>query len=134
MMWPPAVCELSVAWLPVPTITGEWLPVRMSPLVTVLPSPCTAPLPLAMSPWLLPAMLTPPSPCWTWLPPRVMSPKPRLNAPCWALAPACWSGLSTGMLLPLATGTLLLLAKSVLGAKVGCETKPVCGENGEDML
>ncbi|PRC49878.1 hypothetical protein C6A85_72460, partial [Mycobacterium sp. ITM-2017-0098] len=42
-------------------------------------------------------------------------PKPRLNAPFWALAPASWMGLATGTLLPLSRSVSLRLANSVVG-------------------
>jgi hypothetical protein len=75
-----------------------------------------------MSPSLSPSTTTPPLVAvLVVLSPRVMSPKPRLNAPCWALAPASWFGLSSGTLLPLSRSVLLRLASSVLvsGAKLG---------------
>ncbi|OKH61415.1 hypothetical protein EB72_16405 [Mycobacterium sp. SWH-M1] len=126
---PPACWLLSSISLPRPTATCEPDPARMSPLLTSLLLPSTAPSPLTMSPLLSPSTTTPPLVAvLVLLSPRVMSPKPRLKAPFWAFAPASWFGL--------AIGTLLWLARSVLvfGAKVFCGAQEVWGENGEAKL
>src|SRR5690606_395842 len=93
---------------------------QTSPLTTTLLLPSTAPSPLTMSPRLSPSITTAPSVAVVVvLLPRVMSPKPRLHAPCWALAPASWTGLMIGPWLWLARSVLLWLARSVSGANVG---------------
>ena len=124
---PPAVLELSSTSLSLPTTTLEPEPARMSPLFMVLPSPSTAPSPLTMSPSLSPSTTTATLVAVVVdLSPNVMSPKPRLNPPFCALAPASWTGLATGTLLPLSRSVL------VSGAKVGAQE--VCGENGDAKL
>ena len=71
---------------------GEWLPLSMTPVLALLPLPTTLP-----SPWVVWVSMSPEVPVFTTPPlvavllvlsPRVMSPKPRLKAPFWALAPA----------------------------------------------
>jgi hypothetical protein len=94
MMSPPECCDVSltVVSLPSPTMIGEWLPLSMTPVLALLPWPTTLP-----SPWVVWVWMSPEEPVFTTPPlvavllvlsPSVMSPKPRLNAPFWAFAPA----------------------------------------------
>src|SRR6185312_6651696 len=93
----------------------------MLPLLTVFPLPRTAPSPLTMSPRLSPLIATAPGPLAVLvvLSPSVMSPKPRLNAPCWALAPASWLGLISEVSLLLSVFGEMSVCGAQFGAHVG---------------
>ena len=96
----PAVVVVPLSWITAacPVEMLEPWSARMSPLVTALSLPSTAPSPLTMSPLLSPPVTTPcPVALLEVLLPRVMSPKPRLKAPFCALAPASCGGLSNAV-------------------------------------
>src|SRR5271165_1218197 len=101
-----------------PTATLECEPVWMSPLLTVLPLPRTAPSPLTMSPWFNPAITTAPGPCAVVLLPSVMSPISKLM-------------LWLSSMLVVGLRMLLPLARSVLGARAVCGAHDVAQADGE---
>jgi hypothetical protein len=93
-----------------PTVTFEPALVWISPLLTALPLPRAAPSPLENVAMVLPPTATAPLPCAVVLSPRVISPMPKLTL---------WSSV----ILVVGLKKLLLLARTVLGAKSGWGAK-----------